>query len=262
MSIFNVAIKVNERDYSLIMDLDPNLPNERTIIGYVSNGKLYEPDVATAMIRILAPGDVAIDVGANIGFFSLLMGLLAGPEGRVVSFEPADNNLPRMSANIRLTQLANIIVVDKPASSIDEDVIFYINSDTSAGNALWDPGDFHSNPLSRSHPKTIQMRATTIDNEIDRLGLQVPKLIKVDTEGAEHQVLLGARRLLEDRKVPYVIAELHPFGLAKMKSSQMDLRRFMEGLLRHFCNLSQWVSSKVNSTRNTCDVPAYHQFAF
>jgi len=76
---------------------------------------------------------------------------------------------------------------------------------------------------------SISMQATTIDAEIERLGSGIPRLIKIDTEGAEHRVLAGARTLLTDRKVPFIIAELHEFGLEKMNSSQQALRQFMEG---------------------------------
>ena len=74
------------------------------------------------------------------------------------------------------------------------------------------------------------MKATTVDDEFERLRLPTPKLIKIDTEGAEELVLRGCSRLLSDRKVCFVIAELHEFGLAKMGGSQKTLRDLMEGL--------------------------------
>lgn len=230
MGTISVGVNVNGRSYPMVMDLDQERMTERAILQHLGAGLFYEPDVSAAIVRIVQPGDVVVDVGANIGFFSLLMGLLVGPEGSVVGFEPGDNNIPRLNANIALTKLENIFLVDKPASSAAGQISFYLNADNSGGNALWDPAEFPGNERCKKEPEKVTLQATTIDAEIARLGLSTPKLIKVDTEGAEHQVLTGARGLLEGCKVPYVIAELHEFGLAKMGSSQMGLRGYMEGL--------------------------------
>lgn len=228
MGTISVGVNVNGQSYPLIMDLDQERMTERSILHHFAAGKFYEPDVSAAIIRMVQPGDVVVDVGANVGFFSLLMGLLVGPEGKVVGFEPGDNNIPRLNANIALTKLDNVVIVDKPASSAAGEISFYLNADNSGGNALWNPAEFPGNEGCKAHLDMVTLQATTIDAEIARLGLPAPKLIKVDTEGAEHQVLSGARGLLEGCNVPYVIAELHEFGLAKLGSSQMELRRYME----------------------------------
>jgi FkbM family methyltransferase len=213
----------------MVMDLDQERGTERAILHHLAVGQFYEPAVSAAMLRMISRGDVVVDVGANVGFFSLLMGLLVGPEGRVIGFEPGENNIPRLIANIALTRLKNIELVEKPASNAAEGISFYLNADDSGGNALWDPGEFPGNERSKSRPQIVTLQATTIDAEITRLALPTPKLIKVDTEGAEHRVLAGARGLLNGCNVPYIIAELHEFGLAKLGSSQMDFRRYMEG---------------------------------
>ncbi len=229
MGVFTINAQHQDRRCPMILDLDPQLPNEATILGFLQGGMFYEPDVSEAMLRIIGEGDVVLDVGANVGFFTVLMGCLTGPNGRILGFEPGENNLARLKNNIRLNDLANVILVEQPATAAIEEVSFYVNSDNSGGNAIWDPGEFPPNVRSHANPRMIRMQSTTIDAEIDRLGLRTPRLIKIDTEGAEHSVLQGARGQLTGRKVPYVIAELHEFGLEKLGSSQRDLRRFMQG---------------------------------
>ncbi len=262
MGIINVGVNVNERSYPMVMDLNPECFTERAIINHLSAGLFYEPEVSAAIVRMVKPGDVVVDVGANVGFFSLLAGLLSGPEGRVVSFEPGDNNIARLNTNIGLTKLDNVILIDKPAGRGTGEVSFYMNRDNAGGHALWDVGEFPGNTQSKNDPKIVTMHSTTIDDEMERLGLPVPKLIKVDTEGAEHEVLLGARRLLEGCKVPYIIAELHEFGLAKMQSSQMGLRSFMEGFrIRHVRHLSQRLSSQTDPARDAHAIVTYYQRA-
>ena len=73
------------------------------------------------------------------------------------------------------------------------------------------------------------MPATTLDDELRQCGLAAARPIKIDTEGAEQQVLQGATGHLADRKIPFIVAELHEFGLAKLGNSQQSLRGLMEG---------------------------------
>lgn len=229
MPVFTINLQLDGGNRTVVLDLDPELPNEKTILKWLQNGSLYEPDVSLATLRILREGDLAVDVGANVGFFTTLMGTIVGAGGRVVSIEPDPHSLLRLRNNLALNQLETVSVIDVAASDSAEEVCFYLNSDDSGGNALWNPGEFPGNLRSQANPQMIRMQATTIDAEIERLGSGIPRLIKIDTEGAEHRVLAGARTLLTDRKVPFIIAELHEFGLEKMNSSQQALRQFMEG---------------------------------
>ncbi len=230
MPNINIGFYAINRPRLMILDLDPSYPNEETILKWVGIGEYYEPEVSRAMIQIVEEGDVVVDIGANAGFFTVLLGTLTGPGGRVMSFEPSAANIRRLKNNIALNELANVNLVEQPASHTSEEIEFYINSDDSGGNALWDVGTYPTNLKSAAHPIMLTMKATTIDDEFERLSLPTPKLIKVDTEGAEEHVLRGCSRLLSDRKVRFVIAELHEFGLAKMGGSQKTLHDLMEGL--------------------------------
>jgi FkbM family methyltransferase len=227
MSLINCDFKLAGRTLPLVMDLDNERVTEAAIRGYLANGIMYEPDVSAIMFRILAEGDIAIDVGANVGYFTLLMGLISGPRGHVVAFEPGDENVQRLRANLALTGLENVTMVETAASAQPGELTFFINSDNAGGSALWDPAQYPGNVKCQENPLPLRIQATTIDAEMERLGLDAPKLIKIDTEGAEHEVLKGARKLLATGKVPYIVAELHEFGLDKMGSSQMELRGFM-----------------------------------
>lgn len=229
MSVLTVKIQERVKSFELKLDLDPAYPNESTVLSFLQSGRYYEPDVSNAMMRILREGDTAIDVGANIGFFTVLLGKLVGPAGRVLSVEPDNANLERLKANLALNGIDNADLLEQPVTDQPGEVTFFINSDNSGGNALWDPGEFAGNPKSRANPQPRRLAATTLDAEAARLKLATPRLIKIDTEGAEQRVLEGARGLLEGCRVPFVIAELHEFGLQKMGCSGASLRALMEG---------------------------------
>jgi FkbM family methyltransferase len=212
------------------MTLDPADPTEKMMLDYHDGGGFYEPEISHLMLNVLKHGDVVVDVGANCGYFALLAGTLVGESGRVVAIEPAAECLARLRANVALNGLTNVEVLDRVASNHAGETRFYLNSDNSGGHALWNPGEWPSNQKSREHPISTAKLATALDAEWKKRGLPLPKLIKTDTEGAEQFVLEGARELLSGCKVPFVVAELHEFGLGKLGCTQASLRGLMESL--------------------------------
>jgi len=187
-------------------------------------GGVYEPDVKSLMQRVLRPGDCFVDVGANVGEHAVLAAELVGSAGKVLAFEPGSNNLDALSAAVGA--LGNVEIVAKPVADTDLPVTFHLCADGGGGNALWDPGEFPTNQASRDKPQSSVMQATTLDHELAVRGLK-PRLIKIDTEGAEQRVLVGAMASLFEAPPPFIVAELHEFGLQKLGGSQASLRELM-----------------------------------
>jgi FkbM family methyltransferase len=227
----NILFRGGADPKAFSFELDDTKPIHQNILTYLQSGHLYEPDVSLFMARVLRPGDTVIDVGANIGFFSMLAGALVGPTGRVLAFEPGANNLPELKHNRTLNGFDHVEIHESPVSACVETVEFYVNSDNGGGNALWNPGQFPGNEKSQADVRAVRLQTTTLDDQLARLSSsQFVKLIKIDTEGAEYKVLSGARRLLQERMVPFIVCELHDFGLEKLGDSSKTLRSFMKGL--------------------------------
>jgi len=212
------------------LELDASDPTEKAIVDCSKARVLYEGDVAGLMVNVLRAGDIVVDVGANCGFFTILAASLVGSSGHVIAIEPSPACLPRLRNNLTLNGLTNVTVVDRVATDFCGDAQFYLNSDNRGGSALWNVGDYHGNPKSRDNPIAISVAATTIDNEFRQRGIVTPKLIKIDAEGAEQRVLQGAIGHLTNCAVPFLVAELNAFALAKLGNSQLSMRGLMEGL--------------------------------
>jgi FkbM family methyltransferase len=225
-----VGFAIEDRAKQVRLDLDAERPNEATILRCLEGGQFYEPDIARIFLRVLRPGDTVIDVGGNAGFFTILAATLVGPTGQVATFEPDPGNVARLRQNVAVNGFAQVSIIDRPAVALPGTVSFYLNDDDSGGSALWDPGELPGNARSRETPRVLTLPGTTIDAEVARLELGAVRLLKIDTEGAEHAVLRGAAQLLAGAAVPFVICELHEFGLARLGSSQMALRGFMARL--------------------------------
>lgn len=211
-----------DRKITFDMELDPTNPTEDWILEHFRQGVCYEQEVSHVMMRTLRPGDFAIDVGANVGFFTLLMSKLVGPTGQVLAFEPGDNNLPKLKQNLALNHADNVNLIEQPLWCREEEIAFYHNADNSGGNCLWDPALWWENKKSRAEPSVKKVAATTLD--VQTAGF--PKLIKLDTEGAEQKILGGAEVMLSST-LPYIILELNPFGMKQFDNTADSLRLYL-----------------------------------
>jgi FkbM family methyltransferase len=166
----------------------------------ILSGELEIP-VQEALRRTVAPGAVVYDVGANIGFFAQLAARFAGPDGRVLAFEP----VPAIAALVReaaqRSGLAGQIEVRAQAVAAQAGTEpLYVVEDSS-----W------SHLASRGNPggavATIEVQVVTLD-EVVAGGAPPPDVIKLDVEGSEGDVLRGARDVLRMHR-PAVVVELH-----------------------------------------------------
>jgi len=161
----------------------------------------YEVDLQEAFVSMISPGDVVYDVGANVGYLTLLASKLVGPTGRVVAFEPAAKTAAQLRAQLVANGLQNVeieecAVCDKVGTSqfaVDTYSVMAHLSDTASSG-------------------TVTVRTSTLDEVVK--GRQAPDLIKIDIEGAELLALAGARRLLATKR-PALIVELHSEQLSR-----------------------------------------------
>lgn len=160
---------------------------------------LYEPDVQAALVAHLRPGDVMYDIGASIGFFSLLGGKIVGQKGRVYSFEPAPHAFKILLEQINANNFNWVMPFQQCLSDRRRKVVFAVT-----GNAY---GSSIVSPDHRKFP-TIEFETTTIDEVIKNESLIPPTLIKIDVEDEEGNVFLGATETL-NKFHPTIICEIH-----------------------------------------------------
>jgi FkbM family methyltransferase len=162
---------------------------------------VLEPEVQEALRRTVPSGAVVFDVGANVGFFSLLSAKLAGPGGRVEAFEPVPHNAAAIRANAALNGFQTIRVHQVAVSDRNGIGQVCIPVEPSWAH-LTDRGQ---------HPATeevIPVQMTVLDDQIAAGLLPRPDVVKIDVEGFELQVLNGLRRTLAGDPVT-IICELH-----------------------------------------------------
>ncbi|MGC2753952.1 MAG: FkbM family methyltransferase [Candidatus Acidiferrum sp.] len=172
--------------------------NPRTGTAYFEGGG--EPEVQEVLQQHLRPGMTFYDIGANIGFFSLLAARLVGKEGRVVAFE-AD---PEIAARLREHVARNTfgwITVEEKAVWSEPCTVFFARTDP-----LTSPDRGLGHVVLAGGEDTIQVSAKSLD---DYTRTQpAPDFLKCDVEGAEVEVFRGAERLLKEKR-PGIICEMH-----------------------------------------------------
>jgi FkbM family methyltransferase len=225
----SVSFQKDGVPYGMAFDLDPEEPSQKTVLDFFNGGNFYEPDISNVLLRVLKPGDLFVDVGANIGIFSVLARLLVGDTGNAVAFEPAEKNLLQLRRNLELNGMTDVATVPKIVSNRPGTADLFLCSDNGGGHSIWPPGNFPPNERSRQSSEAVPTDVTTLDIALAELMPgRAPKLIKIDTEGAEQMVLEGAERLLSSGNTPFIIGELHEFGLSQLGHSQDSLRRHMQ----------------------------------
>lgn len=157
----------------------------------------WEPPITKKLSEILRAGDVFIDVGANIGFFSLYAAKLVGPRGRVISFEPNPSSAEILEKNIAMNGFKNITVVRKAVSNTPGELTLHIPANNNVGGASL----VHRGETLR----TVQVPVDTLDSVLAGLQVTNPKLIKFDIEGAELNAVQGGRKILS---TPHIAALL------------------------------------------------------
>ena len=177
----------------------------------------YEKFTVKLLENFLKKGDYFIDIGAHIGYFSLVTARLVGPEGRVYAFEPEPNNFAQLLKNIEANGYNNIVPVPKAISNISD--ICDLRLDKKSG--------FHSLYLAPKQTGTIKVDVTTLDDFFAMEGWPPVSFIKMDAQGGEAHILDGAKNLLERNHDLKMIIEWWPEGL---EAAGVSPQSFLENL--------------------------------
>ena len=144
----------------------------------------YEFDKQQLFSEIITMGSTIYDIGANVGFYTLLSSKLAGNDGMVYSFEPNPLNINYLNQHIKLNNLDNVKVFD------------YAVSD-NVGFAFFE-NDTNSSMGYLSNNGKLKVKTTSLDYLYEGNEIKKPDFIKIDVEGAELSVLKGAEKLLKE----------------------------------------------------------------
>ena len=191
------------------------------ILTQIASGS-YEAFELRLFTESLATGMVVVDVGANVGYYTLIAARVVGEQGRVFAFEPDPRTLAALSTNVAANGLHNVTVIGKAASDGEGDCEMYLDSSANRSSL------YRSASLDRV-TRRERIETTRVDKVLGRLEADV---VKMDIEGGEPAALRGMRRSLKPETVLFL--EFAPPVLA---SAGTDADEFRELLLDQFASV-------------------------
>ncbi len=156
----------------------------------------HEEPVQRTLVEHVRRGDVVYDIGAHIGFFSLLCASLAGEQGRVFAFEPRADNLDRLRANVAANAVRNIEAHGVAIRDRAGEATFVLHGSSLQGHLA-----------DRPEADGVRVRTQSVDALVAS-GMPPPDILKIDVEGAEGRVIRGAARTIAHRR-PAIVIEIH-----------------------------------------------------
>jgi len=182
---------------------------------------IWDQPIKDLMTTLLRPGDHFLDLGANIGYFTLLASQLVGPTGSVVAVEPSIRALRKLTNHVWLNECSNVLVVSCAAGSERSQTRISLATESNIGGSSLANG---SAPLQRSEPVWV----APIDEVLGGMSFH-PKLIKIDVEGYELAALRGVQRLLEADR-PWIACEITEGFLRRFGHSAAELVGYLSSL--------------------------------
>jgi len=163
----------------------------------------YEPELVGLFKRILRPGMTAIDVGANVGYFSTIAAALVGKEGHLYAFEPIPACFAQLRRNLSLFPWS--YAYSRGVGDVSGTATIHFNDRELGWGSLLNNGDLN---------RALAVPLITLDDWASQEGIRSLHFIKMDAEGSEYRVLKGAERVLRELR-PIVATELNSVCLER-----------------------------------------------
>ena len=190
----------------------------------------YEGLVTRVIAEKIRPGDTVLDIGANIGYYTLLLARSVGPRGMVYAFEPDPANMSLLRQNVTRNGYENVVLVEKAVTDRDQTLRLY--------RAVENSGDHQTYASAANAARTsIEVEAVALDSFFETTPTVA--LIKMDIQGAESGAVRGMKTLLQANPAVTVVTEVWPWGLANAGSSAAEFLGLLSDLGFSFLDLDE-----------------------
>ncbi|MGL4552345.1 MAG: FkbM family methyltransferase [Gemmataceae bacterium] len=180
----------------------------------------FEPLETDLFARVVRPGDVVLDLGANIGYYTLLFARLVGDAGKVIGFEPDPANFRLLRKNVLTNGYRNVVLHQKAAAHTTGTLQLFLCDGNKGDHRLYDSGD--GRPAIRVETVTVDDALAGWDGPVD--------VIKMDIQGAEPMALLGMQETLARNPGVKIVTEFWPQSFERTGYQAEAFLRQLEGL--------------------------------
>lgn len=194
---------------------------DQMISAKLRRDRCWEAYETQLTLQLLQPGEVYVDVGANIGYYTLVAAQRVGAQGRVIAYEPDPENFALLQSNVRLNQLSQVQVF--PCALYDQNVAgrLFLSGDNFGDHRIYAATD------------TRQSRNIRLVHGDEHLSQQINRMdfLKIDTQGAEFFVVKGLQGMIKkNRHHLRILMEFSPFGIRHSGASGHELLQLLDNL--------------------------------
>ncbi len=198
----------------------------------------YEPELSQAVKSLLNEGDVFLDLGANEGYFSVLAAARVGRTGTILCVEPQSRLQPVIFRNLSENSAPQVRVFQCAVSDSDGFAALSLPPDMNTGHGALFQKTRYRNP-------TEIVPQYTLNTLLGLLNIPRIKLMKIDVEGFEYEVILGSKEVFEKGLITHVALELHPSLLKRRGKNEQDVLEFLSRCgYKHNEDFTNFVLSK------------------
>lgn len=202
-SLHNLTLKILKPEQisveNQIMYLDPKDSLRLSI------QKSHDPVQTSLVKKLIKNGDIVLDIGAHIGYYTLIFASLTGPKGKVFAFEPAPDNFEILNRNVLVNNYKNVVLINKAASDISKGTFLYISKTSQADHKTYD---------DNKNRNSINVNSLNLDNYFKNIQKRID-FVKIDAQGFEYKILEGMKTIIKTNKKLKILTEFCPEGITK-----------------------------------------------
>ncbi len=197
-----------------------NLLEFTGVTHYLLKNGFYEKAVTKFIQEFTDPEGDVLDIGANIGYYSIICAKRT--MGKVYAFEPEPNTFRRLQANIKLNKMDNIVPINCATSDYKGEIEFFVNSRNM--------GDHRCTKMTENLAEVIKVKADRIENILSLEEFHNVRLIKIDVQGYEYKTFKGMEEYLKKANNLKIISEFEPDMLITAGCRPIDYLKFITSL--------------------------------
>ena len=188
-------------------------------LGLAKNG-IYEPFETEVIKKTVNKGDVVLDIGANIGYYTLIIARIVGENGKVYAFEPEPTNFSLLKKNIEINGYKNVELIQKAVSNKTEKIKLYLSQDNYGDHRIYDSAEARL---------SVEVESVRLDDFFTNYNGAI-NFIKMDIQGAEWAAVQGMSNLLRKQKDVKIITEFWPIGLKRFGIEPIEYLKLLLNL--------------------------------
>lgn len=181
--------------------------------------KIHDPTQTSLIRKHVKNGHVVIDVGAHIGYYTLLFAKLVGKSGHVFAFEPYNENFRLLEKNTKINGYANVTLINKAVSNLSHSAKLYISKNSQADHKMYNTGDKRS---------FVKVDTISLDDYFRKFKGKID-FVKIDVQGYEPKVIGGMKSILAKNERLKILTEFWPFGISKTGAKPEEFLKILVG---------------------------------